>query len=69
MVKTFGRRQRSTVLSAVNRRGEFWAAAYDGKLDAATFVAFLRDFMKRQGGKMFLIGNGLAVHPAPPVQA
>ena len=68
VVKTSGRRQRIKVISAVNGRGEFWAATYDGKLDAHTFVAFLKDFLKSQGGTIFLVLDGLAVHHAPPVQ-
>jgi transposase len=68
VVETSGQRQSINVISAVNARGEFWAATYDGKLDAASFVEFLKDFMKSQGGRIFLVLDGLAVHKAKTVQ-
>jgi len=67
VVETSGQRQSINVISAVNSRGEFWAATYDGKLDADTFVQFLKDFMKSQGGTIFLVLDGLAVHKAKTV--
>ena len=48
VVKTSGQRQSINVISALNARGEFWAATYTGKLDAMAFVAFLSNFMKSQ---------------------
>ena len=62
VVETSGRRQRINVISAVNGRGEFWATTYEGKLDAESFVEFLKDFMKGQSGTIFLVLDGLAVH-------
>ena len=67
IVKTSGQRQSINVISAVNARGEFWAATYDGKLDALAFVEFLKDFMKSQGGTIFLVLDGLSVHKAKTV--
>jgi transposase len=67
VVETSGQRQSINVISAVNARGEFWAATYDGKLDAVSFVQFLKDFMKSQGGRVFLVLDGLAVHKAKTV--
>lgn len=67
VVKTSGQRQSINVISAVNSRGEFWAATYAGKLDADSFVQFLKDFMKSQGGTIFLVLDGLAVHKAKTV--
>lgn len=65
VVETSGQRQSINVISAVNARGEFWSSTYDGKLDAESFVEFLKDFMKSQLGiKIFLILDGLAVHKA-----
>ena len=46
VVVTSGQRQSLNVISAVNARGEFWAATYTGKLNAEAFVAFLENFMK-----------------------
>src|SRR5208282_1044090 len=38
VVVTSGQRQSINVISAVNARGEFWAATYTGKLNAEAFV-------------------------------
>ena len=67
VVETSGQRQHINVISAVNARGEFWAATYDGKLDAVSFVEFLKDLMKSQGGRIILVLDGLAVHKAKVV--
>ena len=67
VVETSGQRQRINVISAVNARGEFWATTYDGKLDAESFVEFLKDFMKSQTGTIFLVLDGLAVHKSKSV--
>jgi transposase len=64
VVKTSGQRQSLNVISAVNRRGEFWAATYTGKLNAESFVAFLQNFMKKRVGKMFLVVDGHPAHKA-----
>lgn len=68
VVATSGQRQRINVISAVNASGEFWAATYDGKLDADAFVQFVKDFMKSQrGDTVFLVLDGLAIHKAKTV--
>ena len=64
VVATSGRRQSLNVISAVNARGEFWAATYEGKLDAESFVAFLRNFLKGRKGKTFLVVDGHPAHKA-----
>lgn len=61
VVKTSGQRQSINVISAVNARGEFWAATYDSKLNAESFVLFLKNFMKGRSGKVFLV---LDKHPS-----
>ena len=68
VVQTSGQRQHINVISAVNARGEFWAATYDGKLDADLFVAFLKDFRKSQTETIFLVLDGLAVHKSKAVE-
>src|SRR5436309_4297788 len=60
VVVTSGQRQSINVISAVNARGEFWAATYTGKVNADAFVAFLKNFIKRRAGKTFLVIDG---HP------
>jgi transposase len=62
VVGTSGQRQRINVISAVTARGEFGAATYTGKLNAAAFVAFLQNFRKGRHGKVCLVVDG---HPAP----
>ena len=64
VVVTSGQRQSLNVISAVNARGEFWAATYTGKLNAETFEAFLKDFMKGRRGKVFLVVDGHPAHKA-----
>ena len=42
---------------------------YDGKLDSASFVEFLKDFMKSQRKeRIFLVLDGLAVHKSKVVE-
>lgn len=68
VVQTSGQRQSINVISAVNARGEFWAATYEGKLNAESFVLFLENFMKGRQGKVFLIVDGHPSHTAKVVQ-
>jgi transposase len=68
VVQTSGQRQSINVISAVNARGEFWAATYDGKLNAEAFVLFLQNFMKRRQRKVILIVDGHPSHTAKAVQ-
>ena len=68
VVKTSGQRQSLNVISAVNARGEFWAATYTSKLNAELFVVFLESFMNCQSGKVFLVVDGHPAHKAKLVQ-
>jgi len=67
VVRTSGRRQSINVISAVNARGAFWAATYDGKLNAESFVLFLRNFMRGRK-KVFLVVDGHPAHTAKAAQ-
>src|SRR5260370_21433168 len=58
VVQTSGQRQSLNVISAVNARGEFWAATYTGKFNAESFVVFLQDFVPGRAHKVFLAGDG-----------
>src|SRR2546427_10657481 len=69
VVTTSGQRQSLNVISAVNARGEFWAASYPGKLNAEAFVAFLQNFIDSQPGKVFLVVDGHPAHKANVVKA
>jgi transposase len=68
VVSTSGQRQSINVISAVNARGEFWAATYEGKLNAESFVLFLGNFMKGRQGKIFLVVDGHPSHTAKAVE-
>ena len=67
VVQTSGQRQSINVISAVNARGAFWAATYEGKLNAESFVLFLQNFMKGRQ-KIFLIIDGHPAHTAKAAQ-
>ena len=69
VVKSSGQRQSINVISAVNAAGAFWAATYTGKLNAEAIVTFLRDFMKGQRTKVFLVVDGHPAHKANLVKA
>ena len=68
VVASSGQRQSINVISAVNAGGAFWAATYTGKLDAESFVLFLRNFMKGRRTKVFLVVDGHPAHKANVVK-
>ena len=68
VVMTSGQRQSINVISAVNAQGAFWAATYDGKLNADSFIAFLQNFMKGRSRKVFLVVDGHPAHKANTVK-
>jgi transposase len=68
VVKTSGQRQSLNVISAVNARGEFWAATYTGKLNAESFVVFLQNFVRGRACKVFLVVDGHPAHKAKLVK-
>jgi transposase len=69
VVNTSGQRQSINVISAVNARGAFWAATYDGKLNSESFVLFLNNFMEGQKRKVFLVLDSLPAHKAKMVES
>ena len=68
VVASSGQRQSINVISAVNASGAFWAATYTGKLDAESFVIFLRNLMKGRRTKVFLVVDGHPAHKAKIVK-
>jgi transposase len=68
VVVTSGQRQSINVISAVNAQGAFWAATYTGKLNAESFIAFLKNFMKGRPGRVFLVVDGHPAHKANTVK-
>ncbi|MBP8261976.1 MAG: transposase [Verrucomicrobia bacterium] len=56
------------MISAANARGEFWAVTYPGKLDVASFVLFLQNFLEGWSGRVFLVVDGHPAHKAKVVR-
>ena len=68
VVKTSGKRQSINAISAVNSKGAFWYNVYPGKLNAALFIQFLRDFMKRRRKPVYMVVDSLPAHKAKSVE-
>jgi transposase len=64
VVQSSGQRQSINVISAVTASGAFWAATYTGKLNAESFVVFLKNFMKGRRHKVLLVVDGHPAHKA-----
>ena len=64
VVRTSGQRQAVNAISAVNARGAFWYTVYTGRLNAQTFVRFLRDFLKTRRRSVFLVVDKHPAHQA-----
>jgi transposase len=69
VVKTSGKRQSINAISAVNAQGAFWYNVYPGRLNAASFVYFLRDFMRRRRKAVYLVLDSLPAHKTRAVDA
>jgi transposase len=69
VVKTSGKRQSINAISAVNSKGAFWYNGYPGKLNAALFLHFLKDFMKYRRQPAYMVLDSLPVHKAKSVEA
>ena len=67
VVQTSGKRQSINAISAVNAKGAFWFNVYPGKLNAALFLHFLKDFMKYRRKPAYLVLDSLPVHKAKSV--
>ena len=62
-----GKRQTISAASAVNAKGAFWFATYQGGLNADLFVGMLELMMKRRRRPLFLVLDNLATHKAKVV--
>jgi transposase len=69
VVKTSGKRQSINAISAVNSKGAFWYNVYPGKLNAALFLHFLKDFMNRRRKPVYMVIDSLPAHKAKSVEA
>jgi transposase len=63
------RRIAQSMISAVSNRGLMRFMLYDGALDAARFLTFLRRLIKDAAQKVFLVVDNLRVHHAKKVKA
>lgn len=68
VVKTSGQRQSINAIGAVNARGAFWYNVYAGKFNAALFIHFLKDFLKRRRKPVYLVVDGHPSHKAKSVR-
>lgn len=63
-VRTSGQRQSVNAISAVNALGAFWFCVYSGRLNAESFVVFLKAFLARRRRPVFLVVDGHPAHRA-----
>ena len=59
-----GSRQSVNAISAVNQKGAFWYATYEGRLNATKFVEFLRQFLRGRKAPVMLVVDGHPAHRA-----
>jgi transposase len=67
MIAVPGKRQTISAASAVNAKGAFWFATYQGGLNADLFVGMLELLMRRRRRPLFLVLDNLATHKAKVV--
>ena len=69
VVQVPGQRQGISAASAVNSKGGFWFATYQGALNSERFVELLRRMMKRRRRPLHLVVDGLPAHKTKAVRA
>ena len=57
-----GQRQSISAASAVNAKGGFWFATYQGALNAELFIELLKKLMKGRSKPVHLVVDGLPAH-------
>src|SRR5664279_4984168 len=57
-----GQRQSSSAASAVNAKGGFWFATFQGALNAELFIELLKKMMKGRAKPVHLVVDGLPAH-------
>jgi DDE superfamily endonuclease len=57
-----GQRQSISAASAVNAKGGFWFATYEGALNAELFIELLKKLMKRRARPVHLVVDGPPAH-------
>ena len=64
-----GQRQSISAASAVNAKGAFWFATYEGGLTGELFVDLLKQLMYRRKKPLHLVVDGLPAHKKAGVKA
>ena len=62
MIGRPGQRQSISAASAVNAKGGFWFATYQGALNAELFIELLKRMMKGRKNPVHLVVDGLPAH-------
>ena len=62
VVQRPGQRQSISAASAVNAKGGFWFATYEGALNAELFIELLKRLMKGRSKPIHLVVDGLPAH-------
>ena len=68
VVEVPGKRQSISAASAVNSKGGFWFATYQGGMSAELFVAMLKLIMRGRRKPLYLILDSLPAHKAKMVR-
>jgi len=68
VVEVPGKRQTISAASAVNSKGGFWFATYQGGMSAELFVAMLKLIMRGRRKPLYLILDSLPAHKAKVVR-
>ena len=67
VIAVAGKRQTISAASAVNAKGAFWFATYQGGLNADLFVGMLKLLMRHRRRPLFVVLDNLATHKAKVV--
>ena len=67
VIEVSGKRQSISAASAVNSKGGFWFATYQGGMSAELFVAMLKLMMRGRRRPLYLILDSLPAHKAKAV--
>jgi transposase len=68
VIEVPGKRQTVSAASAVNSKGAFWFATYQGGMTASLFVAMLKVMIRGRRSPLFLILDSLPAHKAKLVR-
>lgn len=68
IVEVPGKRQSISAASAVNARGAFWFATYQGGMSAELFVAMLKTIMRHRRTPLYMVLDSLPAHKAKMVR-